>query len=70
MTQSIGLVLAVRNHNIIKHNRSNKSNTNASSKVSSNAKKDCEKLVAKCTEPKPGKTRYWTKEENLRFLVL
>ena len=31
-------------------------------------KKEKVHLVAKCTEPKPGQTRYWTEEEHERFL--
>lgn len=32
------------------------------------AKKDRVALVAKCTEPRPGQTRYWTEAEHKRFL--
>lgn len=31
-------------------------------------KKERHNIVAKCTEPRPGQTRYWTEEEHERFL--
>lgn len=31
-------------------------------------KKERNSIVAKCTEPRPGQTRYWTEEEHERFL--
>ncbi|CDF32420.1 unnamed protein product [Chondrus crispus] len=31
-------------------------------------KKERHSIVAKCTEPRPGQTRYWTEEEHERFL--
>lgn len=34
----------------------------------SSTKKEKYTLIAKCTEPKPGQTRYWTEEEHERFL--
>jgi SHAQKYF class myb-like DNA-binding protein len=37
-------------------------------KVMKSIKKDRVVLVAKCTEPRPGQTRYWTEEEHERFL--
>jgi SHAQKYF class myb-like DNA-binding protein len=37
-------------------------------KASKSIKKDRIVLIAKCTEPRPGQTRYWTEEEHDRFL--
>jgi SHAQKYF class myb-like DNA-binding protein len=37
-------------------------------KVTKSIKKDRVVLVAVCTEPRPGQTRYWTEEEHERFL--
>lgn len=49
-------------------NATTSSSTSFGTKAPKATKKERTQLVAKCTEPRPGQTRYWTEEEHDRFL--